>query len=184
MLFTAYYGALLTLSISFNQTYMLLMEINGIDIDFSSILEPAGAVTKINLHRPRYIQRSKTERAPDKVVAIVTDGLTGYAATIGSLNYPLTDNSMDCRGHISAYIFSTKDNKYIRVLRDSVARTFSNKHYLPFKNKQRVLGRIVTENGTEKFELLVNVADYHDELSQNAAFFNMIEYHERIKRAN
>jgi hypothetical protein len=135
------------------------------------LLAPSGEVESLGRtrrHKYDYESRTKREPVPDKCRAVIKDGFTGLVATVGNLDYTLSNASFDCRGHRSVYIYDVHTNRYTRVIRNAESMTYSSKAYKPFKEGQTVIGRIIMEDGIEKFDLLVNPIDYADELSQNA----------------
>lgn len=162
------------------------MEVNGIEIDFSELLTPSNPVQPLGRgpNKNKYISRAKRESVPDKIVGTILHTYAGYVCAIGNLNYTLSDASFDCKGHRSKYVYDPVYRGYIRVIRNLESMGYSDKAYRPFKEGQRVTGRIIMEDGIEKFDMLVNHIDYTDELSQNVQYFAMAELHDKAKRVN
>lgn len=154
-------------------------KIGEIKIDLSSMMKPADRIQRVRVRKFAVHAYYGRKMAKDEAIIRRTGG--EWYAQCNDNRYPLTEKSLDCTGFTSVYVKDKKTDRYIRVIRNTHARTFDCKGSTPFKEDQHVYGRILNRNNVDEFDVLVNTVDNPTEQLANNAMRDMIAIRDKVK---
>ena len=105
------------------------------------------------------------------IVIVVNDK---YCVHYNNKCYDIEENSFSCKGKKIVYL-KDSNNKYTKIIRDVINLCGLPKAYLPFKEKLKVIGDIISINGKVFFKIssACNTASY-DEYEEALKLYDKI----------